>query len=98
MEEDRSPTRGVEAFDHEEMPGHTIPQLRAKLMILARIIKEARADGDVRWKVAADQQRRINVIFVEKIRAARKAAGIPEPPAVVVGLKPVRMNVRRVKM
>jgi hypothetical protein len=79
------------------MEDRSIEDLRARVLLASALVKMLRADPDPRAQQAADklqdQQREINRVLVAKIKAARGE----EPPAVVVGLKPVVMTARAIR-
>jgi len=77
--------------DVPTLDSKSISELKIRLGILDTIIREARADGDSRWKEPARQQRVINETLVRKIRERRHQKGEDEPVHVVVGVNPARM-------
>ena len=72
-----------------------IAGLRVKYHLVERIIREAIADGDPRYENAVETQRAINQKLVACQWQLRQILGQPEPPAVVVGLKPASMDAKR---
>ena len=70
----------------------SIADLRIRLMLLDKVIREAQAAKDPRWKEAARQQRAINEVLVRKIKDARREAGQPEPEPVRIGMQPLRLT------
>jgi hypothetical protein len=79
------------------MEDRSIEDLRARVLLASALVKMLRADPDPRAQKAADilqdQQREVNRVLVEKIKASRQH----EPPPVVVGLKPVVISARAVR-
>ena len=73
----------------------SIADLRMRLMLLDKVIREAQAAGDSRWKEAARQQRTINEVLVGKIKEARRRAGIPEPEPINIGMQSARLKAKR---
>ena len=73
----------------------SIADLRMRLMLLDKVIREAQAAGDPRWKEAARQQRAINGVLVRKIKDARRKAGQPEPEPVNIGMQSARLKAKR---
>lgn len=86
----------IETADKATLDSKSIADLKARLMVLNKIIKEAQRAGDPRWKEAARQQRVINEVLVRKIKEARRQAGEPEPEPVRVGMQPARLKGRAV--
>lgn len=81
----------------------SIRELKTRLhlgtVLIYMLRQETPGDAKYQYKQVAidrlqDQQRQINEVLVSKIKAARQAAGIPEPPPVTVGLKTVRLSGR----
>ena len=78
------PNKDVGAGLHKDMSIH---ELKARLGIISMVIKEAREDGDPRWKNIVPQQCRLNALLVAKIKARRIRLGHPEPLPVKVGMR-----------
>lgn len=72
----------------------SVVDLRVRLALVTRVIKEAQADGDKRWKNVVPQQRRINAALVAKIKTARRGRGEPDIEPTVVGMKPLALATR----
>ena len=73
-----------------------IKELQARRVVGSLLVKLLRQDTDPRAQAAADklqeQQREINRLLVERIRAVRDV----EPEPVVVGLRPVQLMGRAI--
>lgn len=86
----------VETADKTKLELKSIADLKVRLMLLNKIIREAQAKGDPRWEEPARQQRVVNKVLVKKIKEARRLAGQPEPEPVRVGMKSARMKGRAI--
>jgi len=79
-----------------------IPELLSRVRLGSALIKLLHMDSDPRApraiRVLQEQQRELNEVLVERIRQRRKERGIPEPPAVVVGLKAAPLVARQPNM
>lgn len=84
-------------IDIQKLRMKSIGNLRARLYVLTRIIKEAQAKGDERWRKLVPQQRAINEVLVEKIKEQRRIRGEPEPETVKIGMKAASLKARRVR-
>lgn len=73
----------------------SIVELKLRLSLATKIIREAQRDGDGRWENVVPQQRRLNKVLVRKLKERRLAKGKPEPPPIVVGVKAAKMVARR---
>jgi len=71
-----------------------ITDLKIRLALLDKVIREAQAARDPRWEEAARQQRVINKVLVKKIKEARRQAGIPEPEPVNIGMRAAKIRGR----
>ncbi len=76
----------------------SIVDLRARLAIVTRVIREAQADGDERWRNVVPQQRRINAVLTAKLKERRQEHGETEPPSITVGMKPGRLKATRLSV
>jgi len=74
-----------------KLKDRSIADLRVRLMVLIKIIREAQKAGDERWKEPARQQRIINKVLVTKIKEARQQAGESEPKHVKIGMQPLHL-------
>jgi hypothetical protein len=74
-----------------------ISQLRARLMVLTKVIKQAQSEKDPRWEEAARQQRAVNVVLVKKIKEARARAGRAEPRPITIGMQAACMKSRAIR-
>lgn len=86
----------IETADEATLDLNSVADLKMRLGLLNRIIREAQAKGDPRWKEAARQQRVVNKALVRKIKENRRRNGEPEPSAVRVGMKSARMKGRAI--
>ena len=86
----------IERADKPTLESKSISDLKVRLMILTKIIREAQEAGDARWKEAARQQRVVNEVLVRKIKESRRLAGEPEPESVRVRMRSVRMKGRAI--
>jgi hypothetical protein len=68
----------------------SINELRFRLGIVSKVIREAQRDGDSRWENVVPQQRKINAVLVRKIKRQHRANGT-EPEPVRVGMQPARV-------
>ena len=84
--------------DRPTLDMKSIVDLRLRMAVLTKIIKEAQADGDERWTEAARQQRNVNEALVRKIKEVRHAKGEPEPEPVVVSMNPARLVAKKVSV
>ena len=76
----------------------SVSDLRTRLALVTRVIREAQADGDERWRNVVPQQRRINAALVAKIRTTRLGRGEPDAEPVVVGMKPLALATRATRL
>ena len=86
----------IETLDDATLESKSIADLKMRLGLLNKIIREAQADGDPRWEEPARQQRAVNKALVKKIKEARRQAGEPEPEPVRVGMQSARMKGRAI--
>lgn len=87
----------IEIADKTTLDSKSIADLKVRLMVLSKIIREAQASGDDRWKEAARQQRIVNKVLVRKIKEARHQAGQAEPEPVRVGMQAALMKGRAIR-
>ena len=80
----------------------SVPQLKRKLWLGSWVLEKLQNDPEwrddpraptIKTKWESDVSL-INQALVAKIKSGREAAGISEPPPVVVGLDPLRMSGR----
>jgi hypothetical protein len=90
--------RIVEELPSEALMQKSIVDLRARLVVLTQIIREAQRDGDERWRDVVPQQRRVNAALVAKLKQRRIDRDEPEPTPVVVGMKPAKIAAVRVSV
>lgn len=76
----------------------SLGEIRVRLAVVTKVIREAQSEKDPRWKNVVPQQRRLNQVLVEKIREARQIKGEPEPEPVTVGVKVLRMTTKRIRL
>ena len=69
-------------------------ELRTRLVVVTKVIREAQADGDDRWRNVIPQQRRLNRALVAKIREVRRRRGEPDRAPVVVRMRPLSLATR----
>lgn len=81
----------------ESLEKLSITELRIRLDLATKIIKEAQAKQDERWRKVVPQQRAINKVLVKKIKDRRNAVGDPDPEPVKIGMKPVILTAKRVR-
>lgn len=86
----------IETSDKTTLESKSIADLKMRLGLLNRIIREAQAKGDPRWKEAARQQRVVNGALVKKIKQERRERDEPEPEPVRVGMQSARMKGRAI--
>lgn len=86
----------IETADKTTLDSKSITELKIRLGLLNKIIREAQAAGDERWKEPARQQRLVNEALVKKIKDTRRQAGELEPEPVKVGMRPARMKGRAI--
>ena len=86
----------VETADKATLDSNSVADLKIRLGLLNKIIREAQAKKDPRWKEAARQQRVVNETLVKKIKEARHQRGEPEPEPVRIGMKSARMRGRAI--
>lgn len=72
--------------------------LKMKLGLLNKVIKEAQAKGDVRWKNVVPQARRIKEELDRRRKEDRHQRGEAEPEPVRVGMRAARLKARRLGM
>lgn len=82
----------------QKLENMSIFELQFRRNILGQIATEAHNDGDERWHEAARQQRVVNTALVVKLKKQRRAKGQHEPRSVNIGMQPIRMTARRVKI
>lgn len=84
-----------------KLENQPIDELQMRVNIASALIGMLRQDDDPRApraiEVLQDQQRQINEVLVQKIQEERETRGKPEPPAVVIGMKPVAMQARALR-
>jgi len=77
--------------------GHlSIGDIRLRLGMANKIIKEAQTKGDDRWKKVVPQVRRLNEALVKKLKEERKKRGEAEPEPVTVGMKALDLTGRAI--
>lgn len=86
----------IETADEATLDSKSVADLKMRLGLLNKIIREAQAKGDTRWKEAARQQRVVNKALVKKIKQGRRECGESEPEPVRVGMKSARMKGRAI--
>lgn len=86
----------IEKADELALGAKSVADLKMRLGLLNKIIREAQAKKDPRWREAARQQRVVNKALVKKIKEARHQRGEPEPEPVRIGMKSVRMRGRAI--
>ena len=86
----------VETADSATLDSKSISELKIRLGLLNKIIREAQKVGDDRWKEPARQQRAVNEVLIRKIKEARHQAGEPEPEPIRVGMQSARLKGRAI--
>lgn len=81
--------------DKTTLDSKSITELKFRLGLLSKIIREAQKVGDDRWEEPARQQRVVNEALVKKIKDARCQAGELEPEPVKVGMQAARLKAKR---
>ena len=88
----------IETANKTTLDSKSITELKMRLGLLSKIIREAQKAGDERWIEPARQQRVVNEILVRKIREARRQAGELEPEPVRVGMQSARLKAKRLSL
>ena len=80
----------------ENLDHLTIGDLKLRLGLANKIIKEAQAEGDKRWEKVVPQVRRLNAALAKKLKEQRKERGELEPEPVTVGMKALDLTGRAI--
>ena len=87
-------TLGVSTPESNALDGLSMMNLKMRLAVVTRVIKDAQACGDPRWENVVPQQRRLNAALVKKIKEARRGRGEPDVAPVIVRMRPLSLSVK----
>lgn len=88
----------LKTADKVTLDSKSITDLKVRLGLLTKIIREAQKAGDPRWKEAVRQQRVVNEVLVRKLKEVRHQAGESEPEPVIVRMQPARLKIKRLSV